>query len=118
MNVMIASGSVGTSASPEAALGLIFAVAAGFFAVAAYYYFRVTAFAERVFVRRTRVRLRRSSQFLQVRRVGRLLWLIDVLTVIGLRGALVFYLGLAWFVLVPLLMTIGSVTLAASLIHF
>jgi len=41
-----------------------------------------------------------------------------VLTVIGIRGAFVFYLGLAWFVLVPLLMTIGSVALAASLIHF
>jgi hypothetical protein len=114
---MIASGPVGNGASLEAALGLIFAVASGFFAVAAYYYFRITVFAERVLIRRTRARLRLSSKFLRVRRVGRLLWLIDVVTVLGMRGAFVFYVGLAWFVLVPLLITIGSVALAASLMQ-
>jgi len=40
-----------------------------------------------------------------------------VVTVVGMRGAFLFYVGLAWFVLLPLFMTIGSVALTASLIQ-
>lgn len=106
------------SADPAFALGVLFAVAAAFFAVGLNYYLRLTGAGERLFVRRLRRRLRRASQFLVVRRVGRLLWLVDVTLVISWRAIGLIYLGIFWFVVVPLLMTIGSIALAASILSF
>lgn len=97
-------------------MGVTFAVAAGFFAVAIHYYLRLTRAAERLLISRTRARLTRSRGFLRVRRVGRLLWLTDVACVIGLRAAAAVYVGLLWFLVVPALLTIGSIMLAASIV--
>lgn len=84
--------------------------------MAIHYYFRVSRTGERLFVVRTRRRLRRSARFLQLSRVGRIVWLIDVSCVIGLRAIVAVYLGVVWYLVVPLLLTIGSIVLAASLV--
>jgi hypothetical protein len=107
-----------TSVDPAFALGVLFAVAAGFFAIALNYYFRLTGAGERFFARRLRRRLRQASRFLVVRRIGRILWLIDVTLVVSFRAIGLIYLGIFWFIVVPLLMTIGSVALAASIVSF
>jgi hypothetical protein len=116
---VIAAAQVGApSADPGFALGVFFAVAAGFFAVAIHYYFRLTGVGERLLVRRLRRRLRRSSKFLTVPRVGRLLWGVDVIIAVTWRAAASVYLGIVWFGLVPLAMTIGSIALAAAIVPF
>lgn len=114
MTASISDASVATT-DPTLTLGVLFAVAAGFFAVAVHYYLRLTAAAERLALSRTRKRLRRSARFLTVKRIGRLLWLIDVTCVLTLRAVVGVYLGILWFLVVPLLMTLGSIMLAASL---
>lgn len=106
------------STDSDGAIAIVLAVAAGFFTVGAHYYFRLTTAAERLLVRRTKKRLQRSKQFLRVRRVGRLLALIDGVTVVGLRVSIAIPLALFWFVLVPLFLTIGSIALAASIVRF
>lgn len=110
------TAAIPAASDPAFAEGVVFAVAAGFFAVAIHYYLRLTHAAERLLVKRTRKRLHRSARLLSVRHVGRALWLTDVACVIGLRAVLVLYLGVLWFLLVPVLMTVGSITLAASII--
>lgn len=106
------------SADPAFGLGFLFAVAAGYFAVGLNYYLRLTGAGERLFVRRLRRRLHRASRFLAVRRIGRLLWFVDVSLVISWRAIGFIYIGVFWFVIVPVLMTIGSIALAASLLSF
>jgi len=112
MAVLIA----GEGLDPAVAIGIYFAVASGFFAVVVNYYFRLTRAGERLVIRRTRKRLRQSRRFRRIRHVGLVLWAIDVTVVLGLRATVGVYVAFVWFVLVPLMMTIGSLTLAASII--
>src|SRR5947209_2404674 len=104
---------IAATADRAAGLGVLFAVAGGFFTIGIHYYFRLTGAAERLIIDQTRQRIRRSERFRNVPRVGRLLWLLDIACVLGLRASALMYLGFVWYLVVPLLMTIGSIALAA-----
>ena len=107
-----------TTSDPTLAIGVLLAVAAGLFSVAIHYYLRVTGAAERLLVKHTRKRLERSKRLLRVPRIGRVLWLADVIGVVGVRAFVVAYLGFLWFLVVPVFMSLGSIMLASSVISF
>lgn len=105
-----------TAVDPSFVLGILFALAAAFFAIEAYYYLRLTDAAGRIFLRRTRRRLRRSVTLLTPARFGCALWLVDIAAVVAIRACLGIYVSVLWFIVMPVLMTFGSVWLAAAII--
>ena len=105
-----------TAVDPSFVFGILFALAAAFFAIGAYYYLRLTDTAVRIFLRRTRRRLRRSAALLSRARFGRILWLVDVAAVVAIRACLGIYVSVMWLIVMPILMTFGSVWLAAAII--
>lgn len=109
---------VGTTVDPAIALTTIAAVAATFVAVWLYFYLPLTSASGRWFIRRTLQRIAHSRRLLVVRRIGRALWLIDVAVVLSSRLCLALYTVLILLVVIPALLAIGSLALAASLIHF
>lgn len=108
---------VATSVDPFA-LMVTGAVAATFVTVWLYFYLPLTSASGRWFLRQTRRRLTRSSRFLSVRGLGHALWLVDVSIVLGWRLCVVAYAAVIMLLVVPALLAVGSLALAASLIHF
>ena len=115
MNQVTAASS---SVDPGVALTTIGLVAGAFVSVGLYYYLRFMRFAERWFIQRTKHRIARAAPYLRVKTFGRLLWLIDVTTAICLRATIALYASLFLLIIVPFFLGIGSLILAASIIHF
>jgi hypothetical protein len=109
---------VATTVDPALALTVIGAVAATFVTVWLYFYLPLASASGRWFVRRTRQRLVRSRRLLSARRLGRILWLIDVSAVISWRVCIAFYATLVVLLVIPALLALGSLALAASMIRF
>jgi hypothetical protein len=97
---------------PGTALAVVLAIASGFFTVGAFYYFRITAAAERLAIRRLRKRLRHSARLAELGRFGSLLALFDAVSAVGIRLSVGLPLALIWLLLVPLFLTVGSIALA------
>lgn len=109
---------VATTVDPTLALTVTGAVAATFVAVWLYFYLPLTRSSGRWFLRRTRRRVGKSRRLLSLRRMGRTLWLLDVSIVVGSRLCVVLYAAVILLLVIPALLAVGSLTLAASLIHF
>ena len=111
------SATLPAAPDPAAALTLVFALAATFVAVWLYALSKVIDRLIRVSTRRTRRRIRQSRRLLSVPRFGRALWIIDVSCVVGLRLIVGLYGSLVVLFIAPVLMTFGSVELAAAIVR-
>lgn len=102
---------------PATHLTVIVALAATFVAVGGLYLiFKLTDCLAHLFIARTRRRIARSCRFLTLPHLGRVLRAIDIGFVIGLRSLLAIYIGFLLLFIAPILLTIGSLDVAAALV--
>lgn len=113
-----ATPEVAAAVDPAFAWAVIGGVAATYVTVALFFYLPMIKAVATWFLRRTRRRIERSTQWLSIRPGGRVLWLADVLVVIGWRFCIALYAAALLLLVGPLLLALGSLELAASLIRF
>jgi hypothetical protein len=109
---------VAATVDPALALTVIGAVAATLVAVWLYFYLPLASASGRWFLGRTRQRIARSRRLLSVRRLGRILWLMDVSIVISWRACVALYATLVFLLVIPALLAVGSLAMASSMIRF
>jgi ABC-type lipoprotein release transport system permease subunit len=104
-------------ANDPVALGVVFALAGTFITVGLFVYLPCTKAFGRWYLRRTLRRLHQGRRFLAVKRVGYALRLLDAVVVLSCRLGIAFYAAVVLLIVVPTLLTIGSLALAASLVR-
>jgi len=103
-------------ADAAAALPVVGALAATFIAVALYFYLPAVRWLCTWYVGRARQRLARSRMLRGAGRVGGTLWALEVLAVIGCRTCVAVYALPLLIIVVPLFLTLASLSLAASVV--
>jgi len=100
---------------PEA-VAIVCVLAGTFITVGLSIYLPCTHALARWYYRRTIRRLHQGRRFLSVKKVGQALRVLDAAIVLSCRFGIAIYAAAFLLIVVPTLLTIGSLTLAASLV--